>query len=237
MNFGIIGAGPIALGIERRLINANHNVKVADARSIEKLNNKNVQSHKVSLQEVAKDIDILILSIPIQSINLVKDTIKQLENHVLVVDTSNYYPMMYGNIEVLDQGEVESVWVSNQLNRNIVKAFNNQLAYTLQSATQSDRIAYSVAGDDQFQKQRIMELIEEIGFEAVDGGTLDESWRQQPGTPAYCTELNKEQMVQALKDADKEKSYVLKNEIMSKFTPSMTHDDIVQLNRKTFGNF
>lgn len=237
MNFGIIGAGPIALGIERRLINANHNVKVADARSIEKLNNKNVQSHKVSLQEVAKDIDILILSIPIQSINLVKDTIKQLENHVLVVDTSNYYPMMYGNIEVLDQGEVESVWVSNQLNRNIVKAFNNQLAYTLQSATQSDRIAYSVAGDDQFQKQRIMELIEEIDFEAVDGGTLDESWRQQPGTPAYCTELNKEQMVQALKDADKEKSYVLKNEIMSKFTPSMTHDDIVQLNRKTFGNF
>lgn len=237
MNFGIIGAGPIALGIERRLINANHNVKIADARSIEKLNNKNVQSHKVSLQEVAKDIDILILSIPIQSINLVKDTIKQLENHVVVVDTSNYYPMMYGNIEVLDQGEVESVWVSNQLNRNIVKAFNNQLAYTLQSATQSDRIAYSVASDNQFQKQRIMELIEEIGFEAVDGGTLDESWRQQPGTPAYCTELNKEQMVQALKDADKEKSYVLKNEIMSKFTPSMTHDDIVQLNRKTFGNF
>lgn len=237
MNFGIIGAGPIALGIEERLLKANHNVKVADARSVEKLHDKNVQSQKVALQEVSKDIDILILSIPIQAIDLVKDTVKQLENHVVVVDTSNYYPMMYGNIEALDQGEVESVWVSNQLNRNIVKAFNNQLAYTLQSADHSDNIAYAVASDDQSHKQKVMDLIEELGFEAVDGGTLEESWRQQPGTPAYCTELNKEQMVQALKDADKEKSYVLKNEIMLKFTPNMTHDDIVQLNRNTFGTF
>ena len=30
-----------------------------------------------------------------------------------------------------------------------------------------------------------MELIEELGFDAVDAGTIDESWRQQPGTPVY----------------------------------------------------
>jgi predicted dinucleotide-binding enzyme len=47
-----------------------------------------------------------------------------------------------------------------------------------------------VAGDDPAAKAKVMRLIDELGFDAVDAGSLDESWRQQPGTPVYTTDLD-----------------------------------------------
>jgi predicted dinucleotide-binding enzyme len=47
-----------------------------------------------------------------------------------------------------------------------------------------------------------MKLIDEIGFDAIDGGLLSESWRQQPGEPAYCQNLDKETLKSALQQAD-----------------------------------
>lgn len=90
---------------------------------------------------------------------------------------------------------VESVWVSNQLGRPVIKAFNNLLAYTLEnegtSADSSERITMAVSGNDASQKQVVMNVVSELGFDAVDSGSLSDSWRQRPGTPAYCTELTK----------------------------------------------
>jgi 8-hydroxy-5-deazaflavin:NADPH oxidoreductase len=34
----------------------------------------------------------------------------------------------------------------------------------------------------------VLGLIDELGFDPVDGGSLDESWRQEPGTPVYGTD-------------------------------------------------
>ena len=48
-----------------------------------------------------------------------------------------------------------------------------------------DRIALPVAGDDPVAKKVVMDLIEELGFDAVDAGSTDDSWHQQPGTPVY----------------------------------------------------
>ena len=33
-----------------------------------------------------------------------------------------------------------------------------------------------------------MKLVDELGFDPVDAGDLDESWRQQPGSPVYGTD-------------------------------------------------
>jgi predicted dinucleotide-binding enzyme len=73
-----------------------------------------------------------------------------------------------------------------------VKVFNNIFAAQLEKAGQPagtpGRIALTVAGDDAAAKQQAMALVEELGFDAVDSGTLHESWRQQPGSPLYCTD-------------------------------------------------
>ena len=94
----------------------------------------------------------------------------------------------------LEQGDLtESEWVQQHLGRPVVKVFNNIYAYHLekkgQPAGTPGRIALPVAGDDAAAKQQVMALVEELGFDAVDDGSLHESWRQQPGTPSYGADM------------------------------------------------
>ena len=51
------------------------------------------------------------------------------------------------------------------------------------------RIPLPVASDDAGAKQKVMALVEELGFNAADNGSLHASWRQQPGTPCYGADL------------------------------------------------
>ena len=63
------------------------------------------------------------------------------------------------------------------------------------------RIALPVAGDDADAKAVVMALVDSIGFDPVDGGGLDDSWRQQPGTPVYGTDLDADGVRRALAEA------------------------------------
>src|SRR5437870_2529630 len=67
------------------------------------------------------------------------------------------------------------------------------------------RIALPVAGDDERSKAIVLKLVDELGFDGVDGGGLDESWRQQPGTPVYAADFDAEGVRQALSNASKER--------------------------------
>jgi predicted dinucleotide-binding enzyme len=51
-----------------------------------------------------------------------------------------------------------------------------------------------------------MKLVEATGFDALDSGSLSDSWRQQPGTPAYCTELTTNELKPALRSADRSRA-------------------------------
>lgn len=246
MRFGIIGAGPIGSIISKKLVEIGHDVKLADARGIEHLEGKEFAGTAVRIEDAVKNIDILILSLPINVLPSIRNTIDQVGEEVIIVDTSNYYPFRNGEIEEIENGMVESVWVSNQLGRPIIKAFNNLLAYTLENEGTSEdsgrRIAMAVAGNNPLQKQVVKDLVNEIGFDAVDSGSLSDSWRQQPGTPAYCTELTKDELTEALKKANKEKAPLLRDKVMERFAQifaennniEFTHKDIVKLNREIY---
>src|SRR3546814_12380213 len=112
----------------------------------------------------------------------------------------------------------ENEYISKILNRKVTKEFNNILEHTLKyhgkEAGAEDRVAISVAGDNKEHKKVAAELVDLTGFDTVDGGSLAESWRQQPGTPAYCTELNAAQLKQALADEVKGKAPAIRDEIM-----------------------
>lgn len=58
----------------------------------------------------------------------------------------------------------------------------------------------------------------------------------KPGMPAYCTELSKEELAEALQRADKDKAPVLRDKVMEKFSAGMTHEDIVEVNRTTYNS-
>ncbi len=52
-------------------------------------------------------------------------------------------------------------------------------------------------------KAAVLRLVDDLGFDPVDAGDLDNSWRQQPGTPAYCRDLDAAALRQALAGADR----------------------------------
>jgi hypothetical protein len=53
---------------------------------------------------------------------------------------------------------------------------------------------------------------------ALDGGSLDESWRQQPGTPSYCHDLDAEAM-NALADSRPERLAQYREETLARAKP------------------
>lgn len=243
MRFGIIGAGPIALSISKKLVNNNHDVKIADARGIERLEGKPLNATPVKVGDVISHIDVLIVSIPLHALPNIRSVVEKAAHEVIVVDTSNYYPQMGVKIDEIENGMVESVWVTKQLGRSIIKAFNNLLAYTLEHEGtpegSSGRIAAAIAGDDLQQKRTIMSIVNELGFDTVDSGSLSDSWRQQPGTPAYCTELNKEELTVALEKANKEQASMLRDKVMEKLIAASggySHKETVNLNREIYNS-
>lgn len=152
-------------------------------------------------------VNVRILAIPLPAIlELPADLLDGVSPDVTVVDTSNYYPGMRDS-RIAEQGMTESVWVAKHIGQPVIKAFNNALAYTLAELGQPEGtpggLAIAAAGDNQSSKQKVMQLVNDTGFDAVDAGSLENSWRQQPSTPAYCCDLDADAMRQALAAAIK----------------------------------
>ncbi|WP_036168706.1 NADPH-dependent F420 reductase [Massilia sp. 9096] len=198
MNIGIIGAGHIGSALATRLTSLGHSVYIANSRGPDTLKDVAQQTgaQAVTAQEAARHGDILVVTIPLKNIpELPKDMFAGVAANVPVIDTSNYYPIIRdGQIPELEAGDLtESEWVQQHLGRPVVKVFNNIYADHLRTKGlakgTAGRIALPVAGDDAEAKQKVMALVEELGFDAVDNGSLHESWRQQPGTPSYGADL------------------------------------------------
>jgi len=163
----------------------------------------------VTTEEAVKDVDVVILSIPLGRLKDVAPLIAKLPAETVVIDTSNYYPQRDGKIDAIDAGQVESLWVAQQLGRPIAKAWNaigsDSFARKGKPPGSPDRIALPIAADRERDRQITMQLVEESGLEAVDAGLLAESWRQQPGSPCYCTDLNRQEIISALAATDRER--------------------------------
>ncbi len=213
MKIGIIGAGNIGGTLTKRFRQLGYDVSVANSRGPETLAPlaKETGAHAVTVEEAVRDKDVVIVTIPEKSISrLPRDLFASVSPETVVIDTGNYYPQQRdGRIDAIESGTTESRWVSQQLGRPVIKAFNNIYARHLMERGQpkgvTDRIALPVAGDDPRAKKVVMQLVDELGFDPVDAGGLDDSWRQQPGTPVYGTDKDAAGVQQALNAASQER--------------------------------
>lgn len=214
MKIGIIGAGQIGGTLTRRWTALGHEVFVANSRGPETLAGLAAETgaKAVSVREAARAGEVVVVTIPQAKIrNLPKDLFAGIPASVIVVDTGNYYPRERdGRIDEIEEGMTESRWVERQLGRPVVKAFNNIRAQHLlefgRPKGTPGRIGLPVAGDDQRAKDVVLGLIEELGFDAIDAGGLDESWRQQPATPVYGTDLDAQGVRHALAKASRKRT-------------------------------
>jgi predicted dinucleotide-binding enzyme len=211
MKIGILGTGNIGKTLVVRLSQAGHEVKVANSRGPETIDKELLSSGAlaVTTENALTDVEVVILSIPLNRIRDIASLVAGLPAETVVIDTSNYYPFRDEKIDAIEQGQAESMWVAEQLGRPIVKAWNAigsaSLARKSKPAGAPDRIAIPVAADRDHDRKVAMSLVNDTGLDAFDAGSLADSWRQQPGAPVYCTDLSYAEIGAALDAAQRKR--------------------------------
>jgi predicted dinucleotide-binding enzyme len=214
MKIGIIGAGHIGGNLTRRLTALGHDVSVANSRGPHTLTAlaEETGARPVPVEEAARGAEVVVVTIPLKAVpDLPSGLFAEAAEGVAVIDTGNYYPQQRdGRIAgIEDDGLTESRWTERHLGHPVIKAFNGTYAQDIldrhRPAGDPDRIALPVAGDDEAAKAKVRALIDELGFDTVDAGGLDDSWRQQPGTPVYGLRAGQEAVTKALAEASPER--------------------------------
>jgi 8-hydroxy-5-deazaflavin:NADPH oxidoreductase len=189
---GIIGSGSIGSAVARLAVAAGMNVVIANSRGPETLDDLVAELGPLAsagtVEEAAMAGDVVVLSVPLSA---VKEIPVERLRGMLVLDTSNYYPSRDGRIAELDDGsmttgELVHGWLGEV---HYVKAFSNILAHHIpllaRPADALDRSALPIASDDAEAKREAAEIIEQLGFDTVDAGTLSDSWRFEPESAGY----------------------------------------------------
>ena len=191
---GIIGSGMIGGTVARLSVAAGYHVVVSNSRGPDTLTELVAELGPLAAagtaEQAAEAGDLVVVSIPVKAYTDVPA--KPLAGQP-VLDTGNYYPQRDGDIAELAAGAITS---SGLLQRDlpdarVVKVFNNIFFKHLGSLARphgaADRTALPIAGDDEQAKAAATAFLDSIGYNAVDAGPIADSWRQEPGTPAYGT--------------------------------------------------
>lgn len=234
MRIGILGAGMIGKQLALKLATASHDVLIANTRGPETIA-KDVLStgaKAVTSKQAVSGREVVIISIPMERIPDIASLFSDVPKDVVVIDTSNYWPYRTGIIDAIESGQVESEWVTEQLGRPVVKAWNAIYFYSLENkgrpAGDPERLAIPVAADNERDRRIAMSLVEDTGFDAVDAGNIADSWRQQPAAPAYCTDLTRKEIIPALQAAERTRLPIRRElfwSVMKERTSSQTPTD------------
>jgi 8-hydroxy-5-deazaflavin:NADPH oxidoreductase len=208
MKIGIIGAGHIGGNLARLFVQHGHDVSIANSRGPQTLAEvaKRTGATPVDVADAPRDAEVVVIALPLKAVpGLPPGLLDTTGPGAAVIDTMNYYPQRDGRIAPIDDGEASARWVREQLARPVVKVFNNIYSSELLSRPQpqgtNGRRALPVTGDDEATKRTVLALVDEIGFDTVDLGDLAESWRYEPGTPAYGPDVDATKLVELLNEA------------------------------------
>jgi 8-hydroxy-5-deazaflavin:NADPH oxidoreductase len=191
---GIIGSGMIGGTVARLSVAAGHYVVLSNSRGPETLEELVAElvpfASAGTAEQAAEAGDLVVVSVPVKAFSDIPA--KPLAGKP-VLDTGNYYPQRDGHIAELDTGALTSSALLQRYlpDAQVVKVFNNiffkHLASLARPHGAEDRSALPIAGDSAAAKAAVTAFLDSIGYDAVDAGSLADSWRQEPGTPAYGT--------------------------------------------------
>jgi predicted dinucleotide-binding enzyme len=205
MKIGIIGSGHIGSTLARHFAKAGHKVGLSNSRGpvslMSLVHSLGPNACAMTVPEAAKFGEIILLAVPWRSPEALPPA--EFVAGKIVIDAMNPYS---AEGEVMDLGErTSSEEVARRLPRaRLVKAFNTMYYHTLATEArpnEHNRLALFLAGDDPQAKTVVAKLIEQIGFAALDTGSLREGGRkQQPGSPIYNLPMALEEAHEALQN-------------------------------------
>ncbi len=220
MKISVIGAGSMGMTLGRHLSRLGHRVSIANSRGPQSLRVPAAEIGAVpgSLDDGVNFGDVVIIAIPTKAVaNLPRALFSNLPRSTVVIDIGNYHPELRdGRIDAIDRGLLDSQWVAQQIGHPVIKAFNTIFAKSLLERGlprgTAGRVALPVAGDALDTKAVVIGLVDDLGFDPIDNGDLANSWRQQPGTPAYCRDLDAAALQRALATAERSQISVYREE-------------------------
>jgi predicted dinucleotide-binding enzyme len=191
---GIIGSGMIGGTVARLAVAAGYHVVLSNSRGPETLAELAAELGPLATAgtagQAAEAGDLVLVSVPVKAFGDLPATALAGK---AVMDTGNYYPQRDGQLAELDTGALTSSALLQRAlpGAQVVKVFNNiffrHLASLARPHGSPDRTALPIAGDDAAAKAAVTAFLDSIGYDAVDAGSLADSWRQEPGTPVYGT--------------------------------------------------
>jgi 8-hydroxy-5-deazaflavin:NADPH oxidoreductase len=194
---GIIGSGHVGSNLAKAAIVHGYDVVLSNSQGPASLTDliKELGSNAAAgtPAEAAAEGDFAIVAIPITTIDQVP--VEPLAGKI-VIATINYFPQRNGHIPEIDNGTttVPGLLQAHLPTSRVVRAFSmiNAAEMSGDGHPKGDprRRALALAGDDPAAKQLVANLYDEFGFDAVDIGGLDESWRVDAGQPAFVARQN-----------------------------------------------
>jgi predicted dinucleotide-binding enzyme len=209
MKIGILGTGFMGKNLARKLAAAGHDVKAANSRGPGSIPAEALETgaHAATADDAVREVDVVILAMPHPGFEKIRNLVSALPEQTVVIDISNYFPGRDPVNPELEAGKAESEWVRDYFGRPITKAWNSIGMVSFETKGlpkgQPGRIALPVAGDRSRDREVAIALVDDTGFDGFDAGTLADSWRQQPGSPVYITDLTYDEMGPALASAER----------------------------------
>ena len=194
---GILGSGHVGSNLARAAIAHGYHVVLSNSQGPDTLTglvqDLGPMARAATAAEAASAGDFAIVAIPITTIGQVP--VEPLAGKV-VIATINYFPQREGHFPEIDKGTttIPGLLQAHLPASRVVRAFS-----MLEAADMSGdghppgdpkRRALALAGDDPAARRLVARLYDDLGFDAVDIGGLDESWRVDAGQPAFVTRQN-----------------------------------------------
>jgi hypothetical protein len=188
MKIGFIGAGVVAQTISKHALAANHRVLLSNARgpdSLASLVKALGSGAEAGTPQQAAAQDIVVLAASWPSVQAALFSIPDWKGRILVDATNRvagYTPLALGDISGRTSSEIVADLAPGA---KVVKAFNSvPMSWISDFSPSKPRTVLFISGDDADAKKPVNELIEQIGFECIDLGSLASGGRlQQLGGP------------------------------------------------------
>ena len=207
---GIIGAGHIGSQVARKAVELGYDVVISNSRGPETLTELVTElgprARATTPAEAAAAGDFAVVTVPLKNYRDIP--VEPLAGKV-VIDTNNYYWERDGHIPALDNGDATTSGLLQEHlpESKVAKGFNHIMASEITTdgtpTGTENRRALATASDYPEAAELVARLYDEFGFDTVNIGLLDESWRVERDRPAYVIRQNEAELKENLANAQR----------------------------------
>jgi len=207
-HLGIVGAGKAGTTFARAAIAAGYDVAISGSGAAERIalivDVLAPGAHAVSTNEVVRDADLIVLAVPMHRF---RELPRDLFAGKILLDAMNYWEEIDGvDKELATAPAGTSVVVQGRFpSARVVKSLNQLGYFEFETGRRPrgvpGRIAIAAAGDDRAAVAGVMQLIDRLGFDAVDAGPLKAGRALEPDGPVFGASYSADELTNLLSPA------------------------------------